>query len=103
MGDETAGEAEVRVTKDMALSHADFFRILPVLLNSESYAIDGNNVRVTRGRGQIEIRLSAEGHRQMAALRLPRTQVELRFRDCPAPAVDRFLADFDLRYRRGGG
>jgi hypothetical protein len=88
---------------DMALSHADFFRILPALLDSESYEIDGNNIRVARGPGQIEIRLSPESHRQMAALRLPRTQVELRFRDCSAQVMETFLANFDLRYRRGGG
>jgi hypothetical protein len=39
----------------------------------------------------------------MAALRLPRTQVELRFRNCSPQAVETFLAHFDLRYRRGGG
>ncbi len=103
MGGDSAESKEVRVTKDMALSHADFFRILPGLLDGEAYEIDGNKVRVARGPGQIEIRLSPEGHRQMAALRLPRTQIELRFRSCSLQAVETFLADFDLRYRRGGG
>lgn len=103
MGGESADSKEVRVTKDMALSHNDFFRILPALLDGESYEIDVNKVRVARGPGQIEIRLSPESYRQMAALRLPRTEVELRFRECSAQEVETFLANFDLRYRRGGG
>ncbi len=103
MGGESAETKEVRATKDMALSHADFFRILPALLDGESYEIDGNNVRIARESGHIEIRLSPESHRQMAALRLPRTQIELRFLDCSAQAMETFLANFDLRYRRGGG
>ena len=103
MGGAVADPSEVRVVKDMALSHADFFRILPVLLEHERYDIHGDNIRVARGTGEIEIRLSPESHRQMGMLRLPRTQVELRFRECSAQAVERFLAHFDLRYRRGGG
>lgn len=103
MGGEESDPKEIRVTKDMALSHGDFFRTLPVLLDGETYEIDGNNVRVARGRRQIEIRLSPETQRQMGALRMPRTQVELRFHDCSAQEVETFLANFDLRYRRGGG
>ncbi len=103
MGGRGADPQEVRVTKDMALSHADFFRVLPKLLDGRSYEIDGRTVRIAVGPGRIEIRLSPEGGRAMGALRLPRTQVELRFRGCPSPAVQSFLAEFDLRYRRGGG
>jgi hypothetical protein len=103
MGGERADPTEVRVVKDMALSHADFFRILPALLENETYDIDGNNIRLARGTGEIEIRLSPECHRQMGMLRLPRTEVELRFRECSARVVEAFLAHFDLRYRRGGG
>ncbi len=92
-----------RVVKDMSLSHADFFRVLPGIVNAAAYDTHGNVVRIHKGRSSIEIRLSAEHSRRLSALRLPSTRVELLFHNCTDETVAEFLANFDLRFRRGGG
>jgi hypothetical protein len=87
----------------MAVSHADFFRIIPAVLHGERYEIKNGVVSVERDDGHIDIHVSPEGSQQIASLRLPRTRVELHFLDCTSDAVEAFLRNFDLRFRRGGG
>ncbi len=96
-------EQQRRVVKHMSLSHADFFRVLPSIVNGARHKIDGNAIHIEMGQGAVEIRLSAESSRQLSALRLPSTRVELIFRGCAEDAVQAFLDNFDLRFRRGGG
>ena len=94
---------DVRVVKDMAISHADFFRIVPAVLDSERYVITGNVIYIDRNTEQIAIHLSPESFQQIASLRLPRTEVEILFSNCSKHTVDSFMANFELRFRRGGG
>jgi hypothetical protein len=92
-----------RVVKDMAITHADFFRTLAPLLRGVRHEISGDGVTIWPGEGRIAIRLGPEGTRTLGNFRLPRTSVELSFHDCPAEAIAEFIARFDLRFRRGGG
>ena len=98
------GRAEPgRVVKDMAITHADFFRTLAPLLQGVRHEVSRQGATIWLGQGRIAIRLGPEGTRALGNFRLPRTSVELSFHDCPPDAIAEFIARFDLRFRRGGG
>jgi len=92
-----------QVVKDMAITHADFFRTLRPLLQDVPHEVTDDRAVIELGGGRVEIRLGAQGHRALGNFRLPRTLVELHFADCPQHVIDEFIADFDRRFRRGGG
>lgn len=87
----------------MAITHADFFRMVQPLLAGEDCTIHEDGVSIRRGDASIDIRLGPEGRRRLGNFSLPRTQVEIRLRNCPPDAAAAFLAAFDTRFRRGGG
>ena len=105
MNDVDTGRRRISVTKDMAISHSDFFRILPLVLGDETYEYcsDRNIVSIARKGGKIEIYLSPERQENVASLRIPRTQVELRFENYSREEAAAFLENFNLRFQRGGG
>jgi len=92
-----------QVVKDMAITHADFFRTLRPLLQDLPHELTADGAQIELGGGRVEIRLGAQGHRALGNFRLPRTLVELRFDGCPQHVIDDFIAGFDRRFRRGGG
>lgn len=98
-----AGADTVRVSKDMGITHAEFFRTVRSLLEGEDAELRDDGVLLRRGPARIEIRLGVEGRRTLGRFHLPRTEVELVFRDCPPGTVAAFLQRFDTRFRRGGG
>ena len=87
----------------MAITHADFFRMVQPLLAGEDCTVYEDGVSIRRGDASIDVRLGPEGRRRLGNVSLPRTQVEIRLRDCPPDAAAAFLAAFDTRFRRGGG
>ena len=106
MADDPAGvprdEPHV-VVKDMALTHADFFRTVQPLLEGEDHALHSGGLTIRQGEARIDIALGPEETRPLGNFRLPRTRVEIRFRHCAPAAIEAFLARFDTRFRRGGG
>ncbi len=98
-----AQRGQHRIVKDMTISHREFFRIVRRLLEGERHELRVDGVTLLRGTGSISINLSPESFRSMGAIRLPRTCVELVFRNCSCEEVSAFLVDFDNRFRRGGG
>ena len=87
----------------MAITHADFFRSVRLLLADEDHEVRDDGVTIHHGAASIEIRLGPEGTRSLGNFRLPRTRVELEFHGCPPAAIAGFMARFDTRFRRGGG
>ncbi len=66
-------------------------------------AAEGDTLRVSDDRATMEIRLSPQAPRIIAALRLPSLQVAIRF-TAGAPADrERMLARMDRAMHRGGG
>lgn len=92
------------VEKEMAYTHADFFRLLPKALATDAYTVTGSHV-VMEGSGgrRLEITLGPEGERRIALLRMPATKVTLTFTGYPATEAEAALAAFDRSYQRGGG
>jgi hypothetical protein len=100
-GDTRSGRQ--RIVKDMAITHADFFRSVQPLLAGEDHELRADGLTIRSGEALIEIHLGPERTRALGNFRLPQTQVELRFESCPPAMIEDFLARFDLRFRRGGG
>lgn len=91
------------VDKEMSISHADFFRVLPAVLDGRTFVRDGTRVTIGDADRRIEISLSAEGERRIALLRLPVTRVRITFFGHGANEAETFLARFDRAFQRGGG
>lgn len=97
------GPAPTRVVKDMAITHAEFFRTLRPLLLDVPHEVRGDGAVIRLGEGRVEIQLGPQSHRALGNFQLPRTRVELCFDGCSRHAIDEFVASFDQRFRRGGG
>ncbi len=92
-----------RFTREMGLTHAEFFRDLPAALVRRDYVVEGGQVRVRLGEGSLVITLGSERTRRIASLRLPVTDVGFAFEGVEEAARASFMRRFDLGFRRGGG
>lgn len=89
--------------RQMGLTHDDFFRTIPSVVNGYTHEIDTNGITVSFDGGTIEIWLGDQGERRIASLVLPTTPVRFEFRNLDVTQRTRFLEHFDLYFRRGGG
>ena len=93
----------VTITKDMGITHAEFFRLLPRALGPEAYSQDGTRVVRQDGNRRLEITLGPEGERRLALMRVPRTAVTLTFSGYSDDDRGAALALFDRAFQRAGG
>lgn len=91
----------VTITKDMGVTHAEFFRLLPRAFGA--YSRHGARVVLEDGNRRLEITLGPEGRRQIALLRLPRTAVTLSFIGYSDDDRAAALALFERAFQRAGG
>lgn len=91
------------IHKTMAISHADFFRLLPGALSGVAFQVHGTTVVAEDGPRRLEITLSPEGRRRIALLELPVTDVHLTLTGYAPADADALLTRFDRSYQRGGG
>lgn len=91
-------------SRDMGLTHADFWRYLPAAVGTNRWKrISDTAVKVYIGSGRLLIDLGPEGERRIANIRLPRTEVKFLFHEVTPEEQTAFLTYFDLRFQRGGG
>ena len=90
-------------SRDMTITHRDFFRLLPRALGGLDYEQNANTISVRQDEKEVLIRISEQGVRQIALLKLPRTQVEIELLGFSDDEAKRFLSRFDLAYQKGGG
>ena len=95
--------AVVRFSRDMGITHSEFFRTLPAALASTPYTVQGHDVIISDSTRHLVISLSPEGRRRIAALSLPTTQVHFTFSGYSPQDIDRFMVRFDRAFQRGGG
>ncbi|MEE8351138.1 MAG: MoaD/ThiS family protein [Rhodospirillales bacterium] len=93
----------VVITKEMALTHEDFFRTLPQALGSSDFKKTGANVIHNHGPKRLEITLGPERTRQIAQLSIPVTDVTLKFTDYAKAERVAALKLFDRMFQKGGG
>ena len=97
-----AGDSVV-IKKEMAVTHADFFRSLPNALAGESQTANGNRVTLESDAGTWTIELGPEGKRRIALLAVPQTPVTLTFEGYSDAQREDALERFDRAFQRGGG
>ncbi len=92
------------VNKQMGISHADFYRLLPHALDSEAYTVQDDVVTFDGDDGRsVHILLGPEWERRIALLHIPVTDVTITFDGYDAAGIEAFLLHFDHSYQRGGG
>ena len=88
---------------DMALTRADFLRLLPVAVGGEAYRVEGDEIVAQGGTMPWRIRIEERAGRPFGPVALPVLAVRLFLdgaTDAQAAAfVDRFL----LGFQRAGG
>ena len=97
------GLAVVRFSRDMGITHREFFRTLPAALAAMPYTVQGHDVVIDDDTRRLVITLSPESRRRLAALSLPTTQVHFSFSGYSPQDIERFMARFDRAFQRGGG
>lgn len=99
-----ADNEAVTVSKEMAVTHADFFRSLPNAVDGAPYEVSGTKVTVGESDARrLEIELGPEGERRIALLSVPATPVTLRFFGYSDSERAAALEAFDRGFQRGGG
>lgn len=91
------------VTREMGLTHAEFFRLLPALLRQAEYRLVGDEVRVSNGDRSLVIELGRQVQRKLGALTLPTIRLVFRFHGYTDSEIDGFMVSFDRCFHRGGG
>lgn len=92
-----------RVVRDMALTPADFFRLLPRALDGLTYVTGADHVAVGDGAHGVVITIRPLEPRRIALLVIERSEVVLVFTGYGATERQEFLERFDRAYHRGGG
>lgn len=93
----------IAYSREMGLTHADFWRLLPRAMGEHPYTVSGNAVQATVAGGQLEITLGPAEERRIALLRLPYSVVSFTFTGLDELQQQAFKAHFDLHFQRGGG
>ena len=93
----------LQVQREMTITHADFFRLLPKALSSYRFKISDQSIQVTMKTGVVNIQLDQEIIRKIGALELPITHMTFYFENTTKKATRNFFEKFDMAYLKGGG
>ena len=91
------------IVKDMGITHADFFRMLPNAVGDRNCQIRKDGATLIRGKERILISMGPEQERRIAMIRLPHVMVSFSFEAMTAEQVQAFIKRFDRAFQRGGG
>jgi hypothetical protein len=94
---------EIAYSREMGLTHNDFWRLLPRAMGEHAYEILDNTVHAKVHGGTLRIDLGEIQERRIASVRLPYAVVSFQFNDIAASDQQVFKAHFDLHFQRGGG
>jgi len=87
---------------EMALTRAEFLRLLPVAVGDAPFRIDGDGIVSNGGPPPWRIRLEDRPPRAFGPVGIPVLAVTLEV-DADGAARDAFIARFLLGYQRAGG
>lgn len=94
---------QIAYSREMGLTHDDFWRLLPKAMGEHSYEVEGTVVNASVSGGTLKIILGPTQERRIALLRLPYSEVSFEFNDVALEHQQAFKAHFDLHFQRGGG
>ena len=87
----------------MAITHREFFRLLPAAVKHMTYKITGNTIDISESEKSVIIELENESSRKIASLSLPITKLSIRFSGYDNHDINDFLKKFERAYQKGGG
>lgn len=93
----------IAYSREMGLTHADFWRLLPRAMGEHTYEVSGNAVHAQVAGGSLNITIGPSLERRIALLRLPYSVVSFTFNGVQESDQQAFKAHFDLHFQRGGG
>ena len=91
------------LTREMSITHKDFFRLLPRAVNGAPVTRMRNQAHIATAAGRVKITLAPETTRKLGMMEFPVTRVSIELRDFTPGEQAAFLARFDLAYQKGGG
>lgn len=94
---------DIHYSREMGLTHDDFWRLLPRAMGQHVYTVTGNVVHAQLNGGTLDITLGPPQQRRIALLALPYSVVSFLFKGVTAEEQLAFKAHFDLYFQRGGG
>lgn len=96
-------DSVIEYSREMGLTHDDFWRLLPRAMGEHAYERQGDHVHATVNDGSLKIHLGPTLERKIALLRLPYSVVSFRFEGVREAQQMAFKTHFDLHFQRGGG
>ena len=95
---------DIDFVRQMGIGHAEFFRILPPVVERVPHRISDLAVHIEDGARSAAITLGPQVERRLGGvLRLPGFELRFAFRGYTREEVDAFMARFDRVFHRGGG
>jgi hypothetical protein len=88
---------------EMAITHAEFLRILPLAIEGRRYRVQEGEILIDKADRKISIKLLEESVRAIAALRLSMIKIEFSFQGYSKADIEDFMRRFKLHFQRGGG
>jgi hypothetical protein len=88
---------------EMAITHAEFLRILPLAIEGRRYHVQDGEILIFEVDRKISIKLLEASVRAIAALRLSMIKIEVSFHGYSKADVEDFMRRFKLHFQRGGG
>lgn len=92
-----------RLVREMSITHAEFFRLLPAAIAGMPYSGSGLRVEAEHGGRKISIELSEQRSLRIGSLSLPAVVVAMECEGFDDREWKAFLSRFDLTFQRGGG
>ena len=96
-------DSRIYDTRDMALTHKDFFRILPRAMGEHTYSIEGHSVSALVSGGTVRIELGSQQLRKIALMEVPWCRVEFIAENISETDFKAFSEHFHRYFQRGGG
>lgn len=90
-------------TREMGLTHAEFYRSLPPAIAHRAYSVEDDRVLIEFDERTVIIELGPQRYRSIASLRLPYAQVRFTFLGFSPGERQDFMDRFELYFQRGGG
>jgi hypothetical protein len=91
------------VTKDMGLTHREFYRTFASVAGAWAWQVSDDVVTLDHPAGPVTISLEPERRRNIASISLPTTTLHVEFATQDPSEVNAFMQRFDLYFKRGGG
>ena len=102
-GSRERARLQMNIKREMTITHADFFRLLPSLFEDRFFRRDDLSIFSNLGDGSMEIKLGPEQNKRLGSLDLMVTEITFHFTNVGESDRRIFLEKLDQVYQKGGG